>query len=107
MCVMEIHATARTTTMLQAVAHNITTSANDLETLAATLRGRGEDTGMIGVVTSLRAVALEMSSVVLTQYELEIARHPHVAGDHHHAETVGSERQEDSSTVAATPDYVA
>ena len=89
MCQMEIHAHAQTTTMLQAVSHNLGTSASDLDTLAATLRARGADDALVEILAATQDMVARMSKAMLALYEHEVRNHPHV--DTGHA-TVGSER---------------
>ena len=83
MCQMIIHATARDTTMLQAVAHNLHTSASDLETLVRVLNGRGALTGAQGTVLNEAMDAIHaIEGHLLDLFEDAVQRHPHTAGDH-------------------------
>lgn len=102
MCQMEIHAHAETTTMVQAVAHNLATSANDMVTLATVLRARGEDDAMVQVINQAREATEGLQRCFMALYERAVAEHPYVAGhghDHSH-EPVGSERDLPASTPA-------
>lgn len=83
MCQMTIHATARDTTMLQAVAHNLHTSASDLETLVRVLSGRGQLTGAQGTaLTEAMDTIHAIEATLLDLFEDAVERHPHTAGDH-------------------------
>jgi hypothetical protein len=80
---MIIHATARDTTMLQAVAHNIHTSASDLETLARVLGARGQLTEENASMFAAMIVGLQDTEADLLELFTEaVERHPHTAGDH-------------------------
>ena len=87
MCQMIIHATARDTTMLQAVAHNIHTSESDLETLERVLQARGQATcGQLAALARARASLQEIETDLLELFSLAVERHPHTAGDHTHCD---------------------
>lgn len=83
MCQMVIHATARDTTMLQAVAHNIHTTASDLETLVRVLEGRGQITvGQQAMIADMRESLEGMEMDLLEMFTTAVTAHPHTAGDH-------------------------
>lgn len=83
MCQMIIHATARDTTMLQAVAHNLHTSASDLGTLARVLEARGQLTEENRSMFAAMILGLQDTETDLLElYSEAVMRHPHTAGDH-------------------------
>lgn len=102
MCQMIIHATARDTTMLQAVAHNIHTTASDLETLLRVLEGRGQCTPQqSGMIADMRESLEEIEADLLEMFTSAVTTHPHTAGDHSACDAApqGAEVAEHAHTV--------
>lgn len=87
MCQMTIHAHAQTTTMLQAMEHNLRTTLADLDTLVPILRVRGADDATEAVgLTDLESVAYwvkRAADVLHGRFEVALAEHPHVDGCEH------------------------
>lgn len=92
MCQMKVHASAQTTTMLQALAHNLATSVADLETVRRVLRGRGEGDNMLGWLGAYERTLTEVHAGLLNLFEDAVTEHPHVAQGHRDDTPVGEER---------------
>lgn len=90
MCQMIIHAHAQSTTMLQALEHNLRTSVHDLDTLQPILAARGAldmtgGTTLAGLddIEAVRFMVNRAADIVRVMFEVALAEHPHVAGCEH------------------------
>jgi hypothetical protein len=93
MCVMEIHAGQRLSTMAQACAHNTNTIIGDLDLLEAVLNGR-HDHDALAALEQARQRLGEAYAGFLGLFQVEVGRtvqddHGHV---HDHDHPVGNER---------------
>lgn len=80
MCQMTIHAHAQTTTMLQALEHNLRTSIADVDTLAPILAARTGEPSMAHELDSVRLWVLRSADLLHRLFEDAVAAHPHVDG---------------------------
>lgn len=92
MCIMEVRADQRSTTIAQALAHNVCTSKGDLEMFRTLLKARGEGE-LIPTVEQAYGHILHAYAELMDVFGEEVARHHmdaagHVHDDHEH----GSER---------------
>ncbi|SRR6266480_563278 len=90
MCIMEIHAHSERTTMVQAIAHNLSTIDRDLDMLREVAHAR-QDTDLLDFAETVQRRVQGAYAEALAEFGIEVAK---VASDHEghvHGET-GSER---------------
>lgn len=80
MCQMIIHAHAQTTTMYQALEHNLRTSVADLATLAPILNQR-DGREWNDDMEAVRYMVTRAADILHGMFEAAVAEHPHVDGE--------------------------
>ena len=83
MCQMIIHAHAQTTTMYQALEHNLRTSAADMATLTPILAQR-EGVAWHDDLEAVKYMITRAADILHGMFEGAVAAHPHVDGECEH-----------------------
>jgi len=90
MCIMEIHAEARRSTMVQAIAHNLSTIDRDLDMLLKVGESR-KDRELVDFAQNLQNVVSQAYAIGLTEFGLYVASDASDSDGHIHRKP-GEER---------------
>lgn len=110
MCIMEVRAGQKSTTIAQALAHNLSTSDRDFDMFKKLLTARGESELLVAV-SSAQQQTHRAYATMLEVYGEELATE--VTGEHEHGhdaehlEPVGNEREHHASEATLNAVLVA